>query len=172
MRGERQLSGCLSLPPTSRILHPRITTGVTPFTSVAPMVDLFCTPFVDMIQRMRLEFRNQQAMFDLPVRKWFVPDVSDGAADLWQECQIETVTFCSPEGCKDVEPTLKIFLGDYTAPDGKKGAYYYRCRRDGPCDRIEDPWIGYNSDYRVFVVREAGVISRVRQDGRSRTSRP
>ena len=25
------------------------------------MVDLFCTPFVDLIQRMRLEFRNQQS---------------------------------------------------------------------------------------------------------------
>jgi hypothetical protein len=33
------------------------------------MVDLFCTPFVDLIQRMRLEFRNQQAIFDLPARK-------------------------------------------------------------------------------------------------------
>jgi putative selenate reductase len=37
------------------------------------MVDLFCTPFVDLIQRMRLEFRNQQSMFDLPARKWFIP---------------------------------------------------------------------------------------------------
>jgi putative selenate reductase len=37
------------------------------------MVDLFCTPFVDMIQRMRLEFRNQQAIFDLPARKWYIP---------------------------------------------------------------------------------------------------
>ena len=30
------------------------------------MVDLFCAPFVDLIHRMRLEFRNQQAIFDLP----------------------------------------------------------------------------------------------------------
>src|SRR5262249_47948869 len=37
------------------------------------MVDLFCTPFVDMIQRMRLEFRNQQNIFDLPARKWWIP---------------------------------------------------------------------------------------------------
>ncbi len=37
------------------------------------MVDLFCTPFVDLIQRMRLEFRNQQAIFDLPARKWYLP---------------------------------------------------------------------------------------------------
>src|SRR6185436_18887542 len=37
------------------------------------MVDLFCTPFVDLIQRMRLEFCNQQSIFDLPERKWFVP---------------------------------------------------------------------------------------------------
>ena len=37
------------------------------------MVDLFCTPFVDLIQRMRLEFRNQQSIFDLPARKWYLP---------------------------------------------------------------------------------------------------
>lgn len=37
------------------------------------MVDLFCTPFVDLIQRMRFEYRNQQAMFDLPARKWYIP---------------------------------------------------------------------------------------------------
>jgi putative selenate reductase len=46
------------------------------------MVDLFCTPFVDLIQRMRLEFRNQQAMFDLPARKWFIPSVEAGSPDL------------------------------------------------------------------------------------------
>jgi putative selenate reductase len=46
------------------------------------MVDLFCTPFADMIQRMRLEFRNQQAMFDLPARKWYVPSPEAGAPDL------------------------------------------------------------------------------------------
>lgn len=88
------------------------------------------------------------------------------AASLWQECQIETVTLCSQEGCKYVEPTLKIYLGDYTAADGRPKGYYYRCRRDGPCDMIENPWIGYNDDYRVFVVREGGVIARVRSDGR------
>ncbi len=88
------------------------------------------------------------------------------AADLWQECQIETVTLCSPDGCKNVEPTLKIFLGDYTTSNGRPAGYYRRCRRAGPCDEIEDPWIGYNNDYRVFVVREGGVISRVRQDGK------
>jgi putative selenate reductase len=42
------------------------------------MVDLFCTPFVDLIQRMRLEYRNQQAIFDLPARKWWLP-ATDGA---------------------------------------------------------------------------------------------
>jgi putative selenate reductase len=46
------------------------------------MVDLFCTPFVDLIQRMRLEFRNQQSMFDLPVRKWYVPASDSTAPDL------------------------------------------------------------------------------------------
>jgi hypothetical protein len=37
------------------------------------MVDLFCTPFAELIQRMRLEFRNQQTIFDLPARKWYLP---------------------------------------------------------------------------------------------------
>ncbi|HEY3392855.1 MAG TPA: 4Fe-4S dicluster domain-containing protein [Lacipirellulaceae bacterium] len=37
------------------------------------MVDLFCTSFVDLIQRMRLEFRNQQTIFDLPARRFYVP---------------------------------------------------------------------------------------------------
>src|SRR5436305_3327892 len=46
------------------------------------MVDLFCTPFVDLIQRMRLEFRNQQAIFDLPARKWYVPAADGSAPDL------------------------------------------------------------------------------------------
>jgi putative selenate reductase len=46
------------------------------------MVDLFCTPFVDLIQRMRLEFRNQQAIFDLPARKWYLPPTAADAPDL------------------------------------------------------------------------------------------
>jgi putative selenate reductase len=46
------------------------------------MVDLFCTPFVDMIQRMRLEFRNQQNIFDLPARKWWTPPTDAKAPDL------------------------------------------------------------------------------------------
>lgn len=41
------------------------------------MVDLFCTPFVEMIDRMRLEFRNQQSIFDLPARKWYLPAQDD-----------------------------------------------------------------------------------------------
>jgi putative selenate reductase len=46
------------------------------------MVDLFCTPFVDMIQRMRLEFRNQQSIFDLPARKWYIPPTYADSPDL------------------------------------------------------------------------------------------
>lgn len=46
------------------------------------MVELHCTPFVDLIQRMRLEFRNQQAMFDLPARKWYVPSTDKASPDL------------------------------------------------------------------------------------------
>ena len=46
------------------------------------MVELFCTPFVEMIERMRLEMENQQAIFDLPARKWYIPqqESSDLAA--------------------------------------------------------------------------------------------
>jgi putative selenate reductase len=44
------------------------------------MVDLFCTPFADLIQRMRLEFRNQQSIFDLPARKFFMSPTNDGSS--------------------------------------------------------------------------------------------
>lgn len=46
------------------------------------MVELACTPFADLIQRMRLEYRNQQAIFDLPARKWYVPSADAAAPDL------------------------------------------------------------------------------------------
>lgn len=46
------------------------------------MVDLFCTPFADLILRMRLEFQNQQAMFDLPRRRWYVPTTAAATPDL------------------------------------------------------------------------------------------
>jgi len=88
------------------------------------------------------------------------------AANIWQECQIETVTLCTPEGCKNVEPTLKLYLGDFTDSKGKPAGYYYRCRREGACDRIENPWIGRNDKYRAFVVPEANIISRVDRDGK------
>ena len=45
------------------------------------MVELVCTPFVQLIDRLRLEFANQQAMFDLPRAKWYVP-ADDEALDL------------------------------------------------------------------------------------------
>jgi putative selenate reductase len=46
------------------------------------MVDLFCTPFVDLVQRMRLEFRNQQAIFDLAASKFHRPLLEAGSPDL------------------------------------------------------------------------------------------
>lgn len=88
------------------------------------------------------------------------------AANFWQECQIEAVTICTPDGCRNVAPTLKLYLGDFANSQGKRAGYYYRCRREGACDKIEDPWIGRNDRYRVFVIREAAVISRVDQDGK------
>jgi hypothetical protein len=87
-------------------------------------------------------------------------------ADLWQECQIESATLCGPGGCKNVEPTLKLYLGDYRADDGRRAGYYYRCRRGGECDIIENPWIGEGMGYRAFVMREQGVISRIGPDSR------
>jgi putative selenate reductase len=68
-------AGRQSLPlllPASGILNP-LSVLRRCANSVCSMVDLFCTPFVDLIQRMRLEFRNQQSVFDLPARKWYVP---------------------------------------------------------------------------------------------------
>ena len=46
------------------------------------MVDLYCTPLTDLIDRMRLEYRNQQAIFDLPARKWYLPREDAVAPDL------------------------------------------------------------------------------------------
>lgn len=89
-----------------------------------------------------------------------------GDADLWQECQIESATLCGPGGCTNVAPTLKLYLGDYRADDGHRAGYYYRCRRGGECDIIENPWIGEGGGYRAFVMREQGVISRIGPDSR------
>ncbi|TWU22658.1 glutamate synthase [Bythopirellula polymerisocia] len=41
------------------------------------MVDLYCTPFVELVDRIRLEYANRESMFDLPRRKWYVPDAND-----------------------------------------------------------------------------------------------
>lgn len=45
------------------------------------MVDLYCAPFVDMIDRMRLEFANQGTIFDLPARRWWLPSQEAAAPD-------------------------------------------------------------------------------------------
>jgi putative selenate reductase len=46
------------------------------------MVDLYAAPFVDMIDRMRLEFANQAAIFDLPARRWWLPAADGSGPDL------------------------------------------------------------------------------------------
>jgi putative selenate reductase len=46
------------------------------------MVELYCAPFVDLIDRMRLEFERQQAIFDLPQRRWWLPSQASDAPDL------------------------------------------------------------------------------------------
>ena len=84
--------------------------------------------------------------------------------DIWQECQIESATLCGPGGCKPVEPSLKLFLGDYAGASGRRSGYYYRCRRGGLCDIVDDPWIGESGGYRAFVLRDRGVITRVGPD--------
>jgi len=83
-----------------------------------------------------------------------------------QECQIETVTLCDQAGCRGVEPTLKLYLGEYTSKDGRQAGYYYRCRRGEFCDVIENPWIGESGGYRAFVMRENGLISKIGPDNR------
>ena len=42
------------------------------------MVDLYGTPFVELVDRMRLEFERQQSIFDLPQRKWHLPPAVEG----------------------------------------------------------------------------------------------
>ncbi len=51
-----------------------------PYSMAVLMVDLFCTPFIDLIDRLRLEYRNRGSLFDLPAAKWFRPTA--GGADL------------------------------------------------------------------------------------------
>jgi putative selenate reductase len=46
------------------------------------MVELYCAPFVDLIDRMRLEFTRQKAIFDLPQRRWYLPSQAADAPDL------------------------------------------------------------------------------------------
>ncbi len=46
------------------------------------MVELACTPFVELIDRMRLEYRHQGSLFDLPAAKWYLPLAADAACDL------------------------------------------------------------------------------------------
>jgi hypothetical protein len=84
--------------------------------------------------------------------------------DIWQECQIESATLCGAGGCKPVQTTLKLFLGDYLGASGGRAGYYYRCRRGSVCDIIDDPWIGESAGYRAFVLRDRGVIARVGPD--------
>jgi putative selenate reductase len=80
----RGLLYCCPAPafPTFNPSPPFPASFPTRVPSLSRMVDLFCTPFIDLIQRMRLEFRNQQAVFDLPARKWFVPSVEADSPDL------------------------------------------------------------------------------------------
>ena len=88
------------------------------------------------------------------------------APALWQECQIEPVTLCDPAGCTNVPPTLKLYFGDYSDSKGRAKAYYKRCRREGPCDVIENLWMGENDRYRAFVMPERGLIARIDPDGK------
>jgi len=46
------------------------------------MVDLYARPFVELIDRMRLEFANQGTIFDLPAWRWWLPAADGGGADL------------------------------------------------------------------------------------------
>jgi hypothetical protein len=82
------------------------------------------------------------------------------------ECQSETATLCTPAGCEQVAPTIKLYMGEYDEKDGSRASYYLRCRRDGGCDRIDNPWVGESGDYRVFVAREQALISRIAPDDR------
>ena len=81
------------------------------------MVDLFCTPFADMIQRMRLEFQNQQAIFDLPARKWYIPPTGPDAPG-----------FVGPVSRSRRWKCLGASLGSAVANGSKPGALVVRRR--------------------------------------------
>src|SRR5690348_11131627 len=84
----------------------------------------------------------------------FLQAAQPPAPAISQECQIETVTLCDQAGCRGVEPTLKLYVGEFTGEDGKQVGYYYRCRRGDYCDIIDNPWIAESGGYRAFVARE------------------
>ena len=65
-----------------------------------------------------------------------------------------------------MQPTLKLYLGDYSDSKGRPRGYYKRCRRGSACDIIENPWIGQNDKYRAFVIPERGLIAHVGVDGK------
>lgn len=46
------------------------------------MVDLYCAPFIDLIDRMRLESARRGSIFDLPAKKFHRPHGDEGAPDL------------------------------------------------------------------------------------------
>ena len=46
------------------------------------MVDLHPAPFVELIDRCRLEYAHQRAIFDLPAAKWYLPTQESDAPDL------------------------------------------------------------------------------------------
>jgi len=96
----------------------------------------------------------------------FLQAAQPPAPAISQECQIETVTLCDQAGCRGVEPTLKLYLGEFTGEDGKQVGYYYRCRRGDYCDIIDNPWIAESGGYRAFVARERGVIAKIGPENR------
>lgn len=86
--------------------------------------------------------------------------------DIWQECKFEKAELCEPSGCKEIEPTLKVYMANYVNDDGQRGGYYYRCLTKGGCTIIEPYWVGFGrGGYRVWEAREKGVSSRLSPDG-------
>ena len=61
------------------------------------------------------------------------------AANLWQECQIETVTLCGPEGCRNVQPTLKLYFGDYAEFEGPTEGVLQTLPSWGPLRHNREP---------------------------------
>ena len=85
-------------------------------------------------------------------------------SDLFRECKIETATLCGPDGCRSVEQSGKLYMGDYANAKGDRARYYYRCNLKGGCVAVDQPLVRRSGSYRTFIAAEQGAVSSIGPD--------